>query len=151
MTKYLFLLILLLSAIPVYAQSEAEPFKKTGWDFAALPAVSFDNDLGFQYGAFVNLFQYGDGSRYPDYDHSLYFEASRYTRGSGVYRFYYDSDRLIPGIQSSMDLSFLTDQTYDFYGFNGYDAVFNDEWIDDGHGQYQSRVFYKYQRKLFLC
>ena len=31
---------------------------KTGWNFGALPAISFDTDLGFQYGALVNFFDY---------------------------------------------------------------------------------------------
>ena len=29
---------------------------KTGWTFGALPAISYNSDLGFQYGALVNLF-----------------------------------------------------------------------------------------------
>src|SRR5690554_7529820 len=77
------------------AQDQVREDVKTGWNFGVLPAVSFDADLGFQYGGLVNLFQYGDGSRYPLYDHSLYFEISRYTKGTGLFRFYYDSDRLI--------------------------------------------------------
>ena len=30
---------------------------KTGFGFGALPAVSYDSDLGFQYGALVNLYR----------------------------------------------------------------------------------------------
>lgn len=47
-------------------------FVKKGFSFGALPAVSYDSDLGFQYGVLSNLYWYGDGSRYPAYDHSLY-------------------------------------------------------------------------------
>jgi hypothetical protein len=126
-----------------------EEVKKDGWNFGALPAISFDTDLGFQYGALVNLFDYGDGSRYPKYNHSLYFEVSRFTKGSGTNRFYYDSDRLIKGLQTSVDISYLTDQAYSFYGFNGYDAVYTPEWIDDDDLEYKSRMFYKYNRKMF--
>ncbi|MGQ7870471.1 Omp85 family outer membrane protein [Sunxiuqinia sp. sy24] len=129
--------------------NKKEEVKKDGWNFGALPAVTFDTDLGFQYGALVNLYNYGDGSRYPKYNHSLYFEVSRFTKGSGIYRFYYDSDQLIQGLQTSVDLSYLTDQAYDFHGFNGYDAVFNDSWIDDESEDYVSRMFYKYDRKMF--
>ncbi len=128
---------------------DKEVVTKTGWNFGALPTVTFDTDLGFQYGALVNLYDYGDGSRYPRYNHSLYFEVSRYTKGSGINRFYYDSDRLIPGLQTSLDISYLSDQAYDFFGFNGYEAVFNAPWIDDESDHYQTRMFYKYDRKLF--
>ena len=129
-----------------FAQDEVT---KSGWNFGALPTITFDSDLGLQYGALVNLYNYGDGSRYPDYNHSLYFEVSRFTKGSGINRFYYDSDQLIKGLQTSLDISFLSDQSYDFYGFNGYDAVVNPEWIDDAHAEYLTRVYFKYDRKMF--
>lgn len=122
---------------------------KTGWNFGALPTITFDTDLGFQYGALVNLYQYGDGSRYPNYDHSLYFEVSRFTKGSGINRFYYDSDQLLKGLQTSLDISYLSDQAYDFYGFNGFDAVVKPDWIDDESDDYITRMFYKYDRKMF--
>lgn len=122
---------------------------KTGWNFGAIPAVTFDTDQGFQYGAAVNFYNYGDGSTFPRYKHSLYFEISRFTKGSGIYRFYYDSDFLIPGIQVTTDLSYLPDQAYDFYGFNGYDAVLNKNWEDQDSPDYRTRMFYKYQQRLF--
>jgi outer membrane protein assembly factor BamA len=146
------LLTLLLSAFVIitFAQQETLPDgAKTGLNFGALPTITFDSDLGFQYGALVNLFLYGDGSRYPNYNHSLYFEVSRFTKGSAINRFSYDSDQLIEGIQTTFDLSYLTDQAYDFYGFNGYDAVLNPNWIDSENVDYKSRMFYKYDRKLF--
>jgi hypothetical protein len=128
-----------------------EEVAKTGWNFGALPTVTFDTDLGFQYGALVNFYHYGDGTRYPNYNHSLYFEVSRFTKGSGINRFYYDSDRLIPGLQTSLDISYLSDQAYDFYGFNGFDAVVHPSWIDDSQPDdiYKTRMFYKYDRKMF--
>ena len=131
------------------AQKEKKQVTKDGWNFGALPAVSFDTDLGFQYGALVDLYHYGDGSRYPKYDHKFYFEWSRYTKGSGINRFYYDSDKLIKGLQTSADISYLSDQAYDFFGFNGYDAVVNYDWIDDADLNYKTRMFYKYDRKMF--
>ncbi|MCG6189291.1 Omp85 family outer membrane protein [Maribellus maritimus] len=146
MKKYSFLLIFVVAFCNVFAQEEVT---KSGWNFGALPTITFDTDLGFQYGALVNLYDYGDGSRYPNYNHSLYFEVSRFTKGSGINRFYYDSDKLIKGLQTSVDISFLSDQAYDFYGFNGYDAVVNSDWFDDESNAYKTRMFYKYDRKMF--
>jgi hypothetical protein len=146
-------LIFLLVSLFVYFQgfSQDEEVVKQNWNFGALPTITFDTDLGFQYGALINLYDYGDGSRYPKYNHSLYLEVSRFTKGSGINRFYYDSDDLIKGLQTSVDLSYLSDQAYDFFGFNGYDAVVNFDWIDDTKPEdiYKSRMFYKYDRKLF--
>ncbi|NCB09120.1 MAG: hypothetical protein EOM73_13265, partial [Bacteroidia bacterium] len=146
MRKILFILIISFPISKVYSQ---EVVTKDGWNFGALPTITFDTDLGFQYGALVDLYHYGDGSRYPVYNHKLYFEVSRFTKGSGINRFYYDSDELIKGLQTSVDLSYLSDQAYDFYGFNGYDAVVVPEWFDDETSQYKTRMFYKYDRKMF--
>ena len=123
--------------------SQAKP--KQGFGFGALPAVSFDSDLGFQYGAIINLFDYGDGSRFPRYDHSLYLEYSRYTKGSGIARMMYDSDRLIPCVRTTVDISYLTDQAMDFFGFNGYQSVFNADKLDNDY----TKFFYKYDQKMF--
>jgi hypothetical protein len=146
MKKLAIVLLLALSFFSLSAQNEKI---KTGWNFGALPSISFDTDLGFQYGALVNLYNYGDGTRYPRYNHSLYFEVSRYTKGSGINRFYYNSDQLIPGLMTSLDISYLSDAGYDFYGFNGFDAVVNKNWVDDTKPDYISRMYYKYDRKLF--
>lgn len=136
--------VLFLLVLQVSGQDKG--VNKSGWNFGALPSIAFDTDLGFQYGALVNLFNYGDGSRYPNYNHSLYFEVSRYTKGSGINRFFYDSDRLIHGLQTSLDISYLTDRTYDFFGFNGYDAQIMTEWLEKDN---PNRIYYKYDRNLF--
>ena len=142
------IIFLLLVTLGPFAGAQ-DDVVKTGWNFGVLPSISFDTDLGFQYGALVDLYNYGEGGRYPVYDHKLYFEVSRFTKGSGINRFYYDSDRLLKGFQTSLDLSFLSDQAYDFYGYNGYEAVVNSAWMDDEDENYISRMFYKYDRKLF--
>jgi outer membrane protein assembly factor BamA len=133
-----------------FAQDSTNNFRKTGWNVGALPAISFSTDLGFQYGALANFFYYGDGTQYPDYLHSFYLEASRYTLGSSALRFYYDSDALFKGKKFALDISYLVDQAYDFYGFNGLEAVYQSTWTDDAYENngYKTRMFYKYQRKL---
>jgi outer membrane protein assembly factor BamA len=149
-TKFvlLFILLMFFAIESSYAKKEKKDSIKTGWNFGALPAISFDSDRGFQYGALVNLFYYGDGSNFPDYNHSLYFEASTYTKGSSKFRFNYDSEYLIPGIIVSADISWLPDLAYDFYGFNGYEAVLNKSWEEQSSPDYRSRVFYKYQNNM---
>jgi len=146
----LFLLITVTSHTKGFERS-ADTVKsaiKTGWTFGALPAITFDSDLGLQYGGIVNLYHYGDGSTYPVYKHSIYMEVSRFTKGSGINRLFYDSKYLIPGIRVTSDLSYLTDQAADFYGWNGNETKYIPEWVDDKSSQYVSRVFYKYDRKL---
>jgi hypothetical protein len=58
MKKAFSVILITLLVITVSAQ---EKKVKTGWKFGgALPAVSFDSDLGFQYGALAEFFNYGD-------------------------------------------------------------------------------------------
>ncbi len=146
MKKVLLNLLLFVFALPSFSQDEVT---KTGWNFGALPTITFDSDLGFQYGALVDLYNYGDGERYPKYNHHLYFEVSRFTKGSGINRFYYDSDQLIEGLLTFVDVSYLSDLAYDFFGFNGYNAVVHPAWFDDESEMYRTRMFYKYDRKMF--
>jgi len=152
MRNVLLLIILFTSPLILAAQNAEEKRKevvKTGWNYGILPAISFDSDLGLQYGGLVNVFDYGDGTRFPDYEHSMYIEVSRYTKGSGIYRFNYDSECLIKGIRLSFDLTYLPDQAYDFYGFNGYESVLNKSWEDENSDQYRTRMFYKMQQNMF--
>ncbi len=137
----------------VKPKKEKDPDRKrTGWTFGILPSISYDADLGFQYGALANIYYFGDGSTYPEYLHSLYVEASYTTRQYGVFRFSYDSKHLIPNHRLTIDLSYLPDAMCDFYGFNGYQSVFNNNWRDSKHFTaeqgYKSRAFYKFRRDL---
>jgi outer membrane protein assembly factor BamA len=149
-------LCLIASLISVEVQSQvdtARAAKKTdkikkGWNFGALPVIAYDSDIGFKYGALVNVFNYGDGSLYPKYNHSLYFEWSRTTKGSGINQFTYDSEHLIPGIRISAEASLLTEQALDFYGFNGYQSYYNADYEDDKSPDYISRMFYNQDRRL---
>jgi outer membrane protein assembly factor BamA len=129
------------------APKKADKIKK-GWNFGGVPVLAYDTDIGFKYGALVNVFHYGDGSQYPKYRHSLYFEWSRTTKGSGINQFTYDSEYLIPGIRVSAEASLLTEQSLDFYGFNGYESYYNADYEDENSDLYISRMFYNQERKL---
>ena len=122
---------------------------RKGWTFGALPSVSYDADYGFQYGALTNIYYFGDGSTYPEYLHSLYLEASYTTKQYGVFRFFYDSKYAIPNHRLTVDVTYLPDALSDFYGFNGYQSVYNPAWTDDKSSDYVSRAFYKMKRDLF--
>ena len=39
---------------------------KTGINLGPLPVVAFDADRGFQYGALLNIYNFGNGSTYPN-------------------------------------------------------------------------------------
>lgn len=122
---------------------------KKGLSFGVLPVIGYNTDIGFQYGIIFNLFNYGDGTLYPAYKYSLYTEFSRTTKGSGINQIFFDSKHLLPGnLRITADLSYLTELGLNFYGFNGYDAVYNADWEDDTQEDYISRVYYRHERKF---
>ena len=114
-------------------QDSATPSKKeivkTGYNFGPLPAVAFDADKGFQLGALLNIFDFGDGSTYPNPRQQWYFEASFFTKGSQLYTVSYDNRFSIPGVRLSSTFTLTNDKAMDFYGFNGYMSYFNHEFV----------------------
>ncbi len=126
---------------------QAQEFKK--FNYGILPVVGFNTDIGFQYGIIFNMINNGDGSHYPGYKYSLYTEFSRTTKGSGINQVFFDAPHLLPGnLRLTADLSYLTELALNFYGFNGYDAVFNEGFENDGSASYISRMFYRHQRQF---
>lgn len=121
---------------------------KTGLTFGAVPAIAFDSDIGFKYGLVTNFYHFGDGSSYPNYKHSLFLEWSRTTKGSGINEILFDSDHLIPKTRLTAEFNVLTEQALDFYGFNGYNAPFNKNYVDENSDDYISRLYYRHDRRL---
>jgi outer membrane protein assembly factor BamA len=138
----------------VFAQADSSNLpvkekKKKGWTWAALPIVAYDADMGLQLGALGQVFDYGDGSMYPEYKHTIYAECSWFTKGSAVYQLFYDSKYLIPGnIRITAWVDYLPERALDFYGFNGAEARYTASLTEQG-SDYISRVFYKEERKMY--
>lgn len=155
MKKLCSILFILLLVLTAYGQEnekkskEKKPKEKVGWKFGgALPAVTYDSNLGFQYGALFELYNYGNPSVYPEYLDHTYTEVSRFTKGSAIYRFMYESNHIIPKTHLVFDLSYLPDKANDFYGFNGYESIFNKAWTEEGDA-YKTGMFYRLDRNQF--
>lgn len=149
MYKKLFIIFLLiLFSTNFFAQNNKNSKVKTNWNMGLLPTITYNTDLGFQYGLLTNFYYYGNGDIYPKYYHSIFLEISRFTRGKGVFRLFYDSKYLIKGIRTTFDIGYFPDQTLNFYGFNGYQSVYNTNWEDDKNKYYKTRIFYKHKRNL---
>jgi outer membrane protein assembly factor BamA len=152
--KRLINLIILILGFGVFIQAQTDSIEtgkkekiKKGFSFGAVPAIAYDTDLGFKYGAIVNLYHYGDGSRYPEYEHSLYLEWSRTTKGNGINQIIYDSEKLIPNMRVTAEVSYMTEKALDFYGFNGYESYYNHDFEDKASDSYISRVFFRHERQ----
>lgn len=150
---------------PDVAADSIAQTQKEGWNIGVLPSIAYDADCGFQGGLLANLYDYGSGEQYPEYIHSLYFEAAYTTKHTGIFRFNYDSKYVIPNHRLTIDLAYLRDALCDFYGFNGYQAVYqplshHSAYMKNAAGDkvydpqkmdiaaYRTRAFYKFKRDL---
>ena len=127
MKKIALLTVAILFSLPFMAQKEE--IIKTGWNIGVLPVIGFDSDLGFQYGVCSDIFNYGDGSNYPQYNYKINVEASTYTKGSSILRTYGDFKTLIPDGKLFFDVTYFNAPKFGFYGYNGYATRYDPELI----------------------
>ncbi|HOW39297.1 MAG TPA: BamA/TamA family outer membrane protein [Bacteroidales bacterium] len=131
-----------------FAQEKAKEKIKDGWSFGFFPSFGYDSNTGAKYGGILKLFDYGDGSKYPRYDQAFNLEISRTTKGQGVNQLTYDSRTLFPGYRVMGEISYLTEKTLDFYGFNGYNAYYSSDYTSKSNPLYITSLFYKMEREL---
>jgi hypothetical protein len=143
-------------AVSALAQeSSKQEIVKTGYNFGPLPAVAFDADKGFQLGALLNIYDFGDGSTYPNTRQQWYFEASFFTKGSQLFVVSYDNRFLIPGVRWSSTFTLTNDKAMDFYGFNGYMSYYDHAQVAAGkdkanHNDYIYTPKYRVNRLAML-
>ena len=143
MKKGLLLVVLVSFGLNVLSQNDTdmvekqskEDIVKKGISFGPLPVVAFDQDKGLQYGGLLNIYDFGDGTHYPHPRQQWYIEASAYTKGTQQYFLTYDTKHLIPGVRMSLASTVVYDKAMDFYGFNGYQSVYQAD--DVNHWQNQ--------------
>lgn len=144
-------LTLLFASVIAFSQNNNTDIRKTGLNLGPLPAIAYDADKGLQLGAIIQLFDYGDGSSYPNYDSKWYVEYSYFTKGSHLIQARYDNKVLIPGVRWSSSVRVNLDKAFDFYGFNGFQTYYDANKIaagkDKGSNDPIFSPFYKYQRK----
>lgn len=116
-------------SLSLSVMAQKEEIIKTGWNFGPLPVVGFDSDLGFQYGLCCDIFNYGNGTNYPQYDYKINVEASTYTKGSSILRTYGDFKTLIPDGKLFFDITYFNAPKFGFYGYNGYATKFDPDLI----------------------
>ena len=155
MKRTLTALFLLASfALCAQAQEAKKDIVKTGWNIGPLPAIAFDADKGFQLGAIIQLFDYGDGHNYPNYDNKVYAEVSYFTKGSWLIQTMYDAKELIPNVRWTTACIVALDKGMDFFGFNGYQSYYDYASVAAGKDKASDAFiftpFYKMKRNSVL-
>ena len=125
---------------------------KTGLNLGPLPVVAFDADRGFQFGALMNIYDFGNGANYPNPNSQWYIEGSAYVKESkvGSYKFIlnYDNKTLIPGVRMSICSGYYKDAALDFYGFNGYQSNYDMGLVGENMKFWDDKAGQKLQNKF---
>ena len=142
--SFLSLALLMVFMITLSWQSVAQDNQGKRWKMGGVPAVAYDADMGFRYGALANFYDHGPNLElYPFYRHSIYVEWSHTTKGNDIKQLKYDSEYLIPGVRLTALARLETEQAIDFYGFNGYNSIYNPLFEDATSTDYISRMYYR--------
>lgn len=121
----------LLSATSM-AQTQNGQIIKKGFNFGPLPSLAYDEDKGFEYGAILEIYNYGNGRNYPNYNNLTYLQFSRYTKGSQYIEVSHDNKELISGVRWSTAFVSVMDKAFSFYGYNGYQSYYDHQRMDTG-------------------
>ncbi len=146
--RYAFLILagIYLQRPSLYGQNEGSAANmKTvkGLDFGVLPSFVYNTDKGLQYGALANFYYYGKKSIYPNYLFNLYLQSSRTTKRGYVNYLFFDSRNLLPkGLRLTVDMSLVKRGFQQFYGFNGYNSLYNEDYINPAKPLFISRDYY---------
>ena len=112
---------------------------KTGLNFGPLPVIAFDADRGFQFGALLNIYNFGNGDTYPNPKQWWYIEASAYTGGTWNLYLNYDNREIFKNTRLSICTNYSNESALDFYGFNGYQSIYTyalDDYFENNPGEF---------------
>ncbi len=146
MTKFYKILVIVFVIALSMGVTVGQDDAPTGWSPGGVPAIAYNSDTGFLYGAIIDIYNYGDGSKYPDYIHATRLTWTRTTKGSGENIIFFDSKFLLPyDVRITAEAAFLTEQALPFYGFNGDNNPAHEDEDDDA---YKSRIYYRHERNI---
>ncbi|MFV0346170.1 MAG: Omp85 family outer membrane protein [Bacteroidales bacterium] len=137
-------LLLISKTFVVNAQTQDSTKIKEGYNFGAIPILSYDSDFGLQYGIMGQINNFGKPSRYPKLVSSLYMEASWTTKGSSLYSADY-KNYSFQKFEIHAGFRYQPENRMRFLGFNGYDS--NRENVNNKDSM---KVFYGYKNDKIM-
>lgn len=136
----------------IFSQKQPDnEIQKSGWSAGVLPFAAYNSDIGFNAGAVAKIFDYDDGSQYPDYKHLFYIDLNASTKRAYNLCLLYDSKYLIQNMRLTAKLNFFTEQMKNFFGFNGYEAYYDKSLSTPDAAGYKSRAFYWYEQNSIVA
>lgn len=127
-------------------KNNSKTFKKYVW--GGVPIVSFDADIGFRYGANLNLYRFDDTcSQSKNYSENLFLRGFNSTTNSFQIQAVYETDNLFKKSKTYIETSYMNDLSYSFYGFNGDETIYDSKYETKQHPEFLHVKFYQIHRK----
>ncbi len=136
----------LLLLFPLFSLAENEKRKTYSW--GVIPASNYDSDLGYRYGGVLNIFDYGYKSREDKYEQYLFIKLTNTSRGTLQAQALLESESLISNTLTLAELSYTREKKMDFFGFNGYQSIYQKRLHNPSHPEFINSFFYAYEREL---
>jgi len=118
------------------------------YSFGIIPALAFDSDLGLKYGAVVNIFDHGMDKKAPLYNQHLFVRLTNTTGGSLTAQALLESESLFSSARFLGEVSYIRDKRLDFFGFNGRNAVYQEDFTRQDSESFLFPGYYTKERSL---
>jgi outer membrane protein assembly factor BamA len=124
--------------------------KMQRYSLGVIPVAAFDSDLGLKYGGVFNLFDHGkSAAAAQNWQQHLFLRLTNTTKGTTQAQMILESESLIKTARLIFEVNYLNDRNFDFFGFNGHNAIYHPELTDDDSPLFTSKDFYASERRLF--
>ena len=100
--------------------------------FNLVPILAFDSDNGFRYGATINVFRIKKSDIKGDYrpfSDNFFIRGFNSTKGNFQGTLLLESNSLIPNKKTFIEISAARENSFDFYGLNGYMSRYDESFI----------------------
>jgi hypothetical protein len=127
----------------------SDTIKHSKNSFGFVPILSYDSDIGLRYGVVANFFHYNDTINRKDcYSDNIFLRIFNTTKNSFQTQFLTESDNLIKTSKVFIEASYMRDKSFEFYGFNGTENIYDNSYTNENGSCFLSENFYKSDRTL---
>jgi len=145
----------ILVVVMAFSLQNVQAKERTGWGWGGVPAVNYNADEGFGYGAILDLFNYSKGGYEPYYfkvNNQIFFT----TRGKQDHAIFFDSPYILgDGLRINGRIRYKKETYLPYYGL-GNDSQFNASFIetdDDGNSldSLHGKHYYTLKTEQVIC
>lgn len=146
----------MLPTLTFFCQTNFEELKNKDSIFITkgnfVPILAYDSDNGLRYGATINVFRIKrseiNSERRPFTD-NLFLRGFHSTKKNFQSVLLLESNSLIRKSKCFIEFSASKDDSFEFFGINGYQSLYSEQLIDPEHPEFMSALYYKHKKEFY--